>query len=87
MSDIRVEGMRNADRRILVDFINTLEDISCNLQDPCLDLWASDFDFWIGYVRDSFIHPRLYMEELDLSVGIELEQSNWEALTRRAIAE
>ena len=72
--------LRDADRRILVDFINTLEDISCNTQDPCQELWNADFYFWTRYVDENLYRSSLYLDELAPSVGIELEQSNWEAV-------
>ena len=72
--------LRDADRRILVDFINTLEDISCNTQDPCQELWNADFYFWTRYVEENLYRSSLYLDELAPSVGIELEQSNWEAV-------
>ena len=74
------ERLRNADRRILIDFINTLEDISCNTESPCRELWRADFDFWTGYVAQNLYRAKLYLEELSPSVGIELEQSNLDAV-------
>ena len=74
------ELLRNADRRILVDFINTLEDISCNTQIPCKELWNADFDFWAHYVEENLRRYQLYLEELSPSIGIELEPSNLDAV-------
>ena len=74
-----LEMLRNADRQILVDFINTLEDISCNLQSPCKTLWDSDFGFWTRYVEANLYRSQLYLEELSPSIGIELEPSNLKA--------
>ena len=72
--------LRNTDRRVLVDFVNTLEDISCNLQTPCKTLWDSDFGFWTNYVEANLYRSQLYLEELSSNIGIELEQSNLEAV-------
>lgn len=74
------ELLRNADRRVLVDFVNTLEDISCNLQDPCKELWNSDFGFWTSYVHRNLYRARLYLEELSAGAGIELAPDNLAAV-------
>ena len=74
------ELLRNSDRRVLVDFVNTLEDISCNLQVPCKELWNSDFDFWTGYVHRNLYRARLYLEELSAGAGIELAPDNLDAV-------
>ncbi len=76
----KLELLRKADRRILVDFINTLEDISCNTEDPCKELWRADFDFWTGYVRQNLYRARLYLEELSADTGIELAPANLDAV-------
>ena len=72
------ELLRNADRRMLVDFINTLEDISCNTQ--CVELWRADFDFWMGYVHRNLYRARLYVEELSADTGVELAPANLDAV-------
>ncbi len=74
------EWLRNTDRQILVDFINTLEDISCNAQSPCREVWRADFDFWTGYVEQNLYRTKLYLEELSPDIGIELEQQNLDAV-------
>ena len=74
------ELLRNADRRVLVDFINTLEDISCNTQSPCKEVWNTDFGFWTRYVEENLRRSRLYREELSPSIGIELDRSNLDAV-------
>ena len=76
----KLELLRNADRRILVDFVNTLEDISCNTEDPCRELWDADFGFWTGYVRQNLYRARLYLYELSPATGIELAPDNLEAV-------
>ena len=74
------ELLRNADRRILVDFVNTLEDISCNTQYPCKELWRADFGFWTGYVHRNLYRARLYLDELSADVGVELAPENLAAV-------
>ena len=74
------ELLRNADRRILVDFINTMEDISCNTKSPCRELWRADFDFWTGYVHHNLYRARLYLEELGADTGIELAPDKLDAV-------
>ncbi len=76
----KLELLRNADRRILVDLINTLEDISCNTEDPCRELWRADFGFWTGYVRQNLYRARLYLYELSPATGVELTPDNLEAV-------
>ena len=63
-------NLRNADRQMLVDFINTLED-----QKPWE--WRDRSPgFWEFYVTRHIYRLSLYRTELDASVGIELERAN-----------
>ena len=67
-------NLRKADRQMLVDFINTLED-----QKPWE--WRRDSPgFWEFYVTRHIYRLSLYEAELDASVGIELEQANLDAI-------
>ena len=70
--------VRGADRQALVDFVNTLEDISCNVD--CEELWNADPSFWSWYTHGNLIRLMLYRDEIGIDTGIELEESNWKAL-------
>ncbi len=66
--------LREANRQMLVDFINTLEDISpweWREQSP----W-----FWRYYVRWHLYRASLYGSELSPEVGIEMDAANLEAV-------
>ena len=67
-------NLRKANRQVLVDFINTLED-----QKPWEWRGASP-GFWEFYVTRHIYRLSLYEAELDASVGIELEQANLDAI-------
>ena len=67
--------MRDVDRQRLVDFINTLEEMSCSHE--CERLWVYDASFWRWYTEQHLKRARFYLDELDISIGIELEQKNW----------
>ena len=67
-------NLSRADRQMLVDFINTLED-----QKPWE--WRRDSPgFWELYVTRHIYRSSLYPTELDSSVGIELERANLDAV-------
>ena len=70
--------LREADRQALVDFVNTLEDMSCNTQ--CEELWNAAPGFWAGYSYENLIRAQLYTDEIGIDTGIELEESNWNAV-------
>ena len=70
--------VRRADRQALVDFVNTLEDMSCNTQ--CEEVWNAAPGFWAGYTHENLIRALLYTEEISVDTGIELEESNWKAV-------
>ena len=66
--------MREADRQMLVDFINTLEDIrpwEWREQSP----W-----FWYYYVRWHISRADIYGAEISPQVGIEMEEANLQAV-------
>ncbi|MDE2860320.1 MAG: fibronectin type III domain-containing protein [Chloroflexota bacterium] len=71
--------LREADRQMLVDFINALEDIKPREE------WTPWF--WSYNVRQYLYRLSLYGAEMDSSVGIELEEANLEAVlaTLRAL--
>ncbi len=52
--------LRNADRQILVDFVNTLEDISCSAS--CEEHWGSNAGFWRGYFVGHLSRAQFYLE-------------------------
>ncbi len=70
--------MREADRQRLVDFVNTLEDLTCSV--GCVELWRSSFDFWRWYVEQGLTRVPFYLNELSPEIGIELKQSNLDAV-------
>lgn len=70
--------VREADRQALVDFVNTLEDMSCNTQ--CEELWNAAPGFWRGYSYENLIRAQLYTDEIGIDTGIELEEANWNAV-------
>ena len=70
--------VREADRQALVDFVNTLEDMSCNTN--CEELWNADPSFWTRYSYENLIRAVLYTDEIGIETGIELEESNWNAV-------
>ena len=70
--------LRDADRQQLVRFVNTLEDLSCTRS--CWPLWDVDYGYWDFYVRDSLRRPSYYLEELSQGIGVELEQTNLDAV-------
>ena len=70
--------VREADRQALVDFVNTLEDMSCNTD--CEELWNADPSFWARYSYENLIRSLLYTDEIGTDTGIELEESNWNAV-------
>ena len=70
--------VRGADRRALVDFVNTLVDMSCNT--ACKELWNADASLWAWYSNENLIRSLLYTDEIGIDSGIELEESNWNAV-------
>ena len=69
-------NLRQTDRQLLVDFINTLE-----AQKPWE--WRRDSPgFWEFYVTRHIYRLSLYETELDASVGIQLEQANLDAVVK-----
>ena len=76
----RRQLLREADRQQLVDFINTLEDIACEVN--CKNLWDSEYAYWTYELEDHMLRHQLYFDELDPEIGIELEDANLEAVGR-----
>ena len=70
--------LRDADRQKLVRFVNTLEELSCTRS--CQPLWEVNYDYWDFYVRDGLRRPSYYLEELSQSMGVELAQTNLDAV-------
>ena len=68
------ETLRAAERQRLIDFINTLEDVAR------LEYWRKDPRFWHPYVADHISLVPLYLNELDSSVGIELDDTTFDAV-------
>ena len=68
------EALRTVERQRLIDFINTLEEVAG------VEHWRKDPRFWRRYVDDRISLVPLYLNELDSSVGIELEDTNFDAV-------
>ncbi len=66
--------LREVDRQLLIDFVNTLED-----QAP-RRWWETDPGFWEFYVTRHIYRVSLYGSELDPSLGIELGRANLDAV-------
>ena len=68
--------LRNADRQMLVEFINTMEDHT-----PW-EWWVDSPGFWRIYLQVHLHRLPLYKSELDSSMGVELAESNLNAVLR-----
>ena len=68
------QAIRNAERQRLVDFVNTLEDISDTEKGEAL--WHADFVFWVSYVSQFLYSFQFFLDELSPNIGIELDQAN-----------
>ena len=69
------ETLRAVERQRLIDFINTLEDVARS------EHWRKDPHFWRSYVEDRISLVPIYLNELDSSVGIELDDTTFDAVT------
>lgn len=76
--DPLLQQLRVADRQLLVDFVNTLEDISCS--EKCEPLWEADFHYWETYVIEFLFRSQFYVNELTTGLGVELDQENLDAV-------
>ncbi len=72
------QQLRDADRRRLIDFVNTLGDLSCD--EKCEAFWDADFRGWTIYVMYSLLRTQLYLNELTPDLGIELSPDNLDAV-------
>ena len=72
------QRLRSSDRQRLVDFVNSLEDLACN--SSCDELWNADFNFWTAHTEQHLARFRIYGDELGPGAGIDLSQSNWDAV-------
>ncbi len=70
--------LKNADRRQLVDFVNTLADVACEVD--CMQLWEGEYAYWDDDVINHLERFRLYSEELDQDIGVELGDDNLAAV-------
>ena len=68
------ETLRVVERQRLIDFINTLEEVAR------FEHWRKDPHFWRSYVEDRISLVPLYLNELDSSVGIELDDAAFDAV-------
>ena len=68
------ESLRATERQRLIDFINTLEDVAK------FEHWRKDPHFWRRYLEDRIALVPLYLNELDSSLGIELDNTTFDAV-------
>ena len=68
------ETLRLVERQRLIDFINSLDEVAR------FEHWRKDPRFWRSYVEDRISLVALYLDELDSSVGIELDDSTFDAV-------
>ena len=68
------ETLKAVERQRLIDFINTLEEVAR------FEHWRKDPHFWRSYVEDRISLVPLYLNELDSSVGIELDDAAFGAV-------
>ena len=68
------ETLRAAERQRLIDFINTLEEVAT------VEIWRNDPTLWGRYVADRISLVPLYLNEVDSSVGIELDATTLDAV-------
>ena len=66
--------LKATERQRLIDFINTLEDVAK------LEHWRQDPHFWPRYVEDRIPLVPLYLNELDSSLGMELDDATFDAV-------
>ena len=67
-------ALRNTDRQRLVDFVNTLEEMSNTRSGGAL--WTKDPGFWGTYTRDHLLRSQFYLDELSSSIGVEISDAN-----------
>ena len=70
--------LRNADRQRLVDFVNTLEEMSNTRSGGAL--WIKDPGFWGRHTRDHLLRSQFYLDELSSEIGVELDDANLAAV-------
>ena len=68
------EMLKAAERQRLLDFINTLDDVASS------KYWDIDPHFWDHYIEDRISLVPLYLNELDSSAGIELDETTFDAV-------
>ncbi len=68
------EALRAAERQRLLDFINTMEDVAGS------ELWKVDPRFWNRYISEHISLVPTYLDELDSSPGIELDETTYDAV-------
>ena len=76
--DMMVNSLREmliaAERQRLLDFINTLGEVASS------EYWDNDPQFWNRYIADRISLVPLYLNELESSVGIELDETTLDAV-------
>ena len=73
IDELNREILRAAERQQLIDFINTLEEVAR------FEHWREDPNFWRNYVEDHIFLVPFYLNEVRLSVDIELDDPTLDA--------
>ena len=71
--------LADADRQMLVEFVNGLERIAGS-EEGRTPLWESDPVHWVNYIAESMIRAHLYVDDLSPRTGVELEPRNIEGV-------
>ena len=78
IGESRRQLLMEADRQQLVDFINTLEGIACEI--GCEQLWGSQYAYWTYELEEHLYRYQIYFDEIGPSTGVELDEENLAAL-------
>ena len=72
------ELLRKSDRQQLVDFVNTLENVACELN--CEDLWDSKYAYNTQDLEQHLYRYKAYFDEIGPSTGLEISEENLSAI-------
>jgi len=77
------QRLRESDRQQLVDFVNTLGDVSCSAgSQSCTPYWLAEPWAWDSYVIGNINRFRFYGDEISSDIGVELDTANLQAVRR-----
>lgn len=68
------EELVKSDRRQLVDFINTLEDVACDTN--CEEFWKSKYAYFIVDLEAHLYRYSIYFDQIGPETGIEVDEDN-----------